>query len=246
MATDYDLIAAEYKRAKQQPWRMHVEYHTLYGLLGDLAGKSVLDVAGGEGFYTRFLRRNGAARVVGVDLSRAMIDLAIEEERRDPLGVEYLQHDAMSLALADRFDLVVAAYLLNYAADYGALLRMCQAIARHLAPGARFVTVNNNPAHPRERFGNSRKYGFTKRADAPLAEGTPVAYVFHLDDGQSVEITNYHLAIATHERALREAGFREVAWHAPALAPGAADGHPPGYWDEFLQHPPVVFLECTR
>lgn len=246
MATDYDLIAAEYKRAKQQPWRMHVEYHTLFGLLGDLSGKSVLDLACGEGFYTRFLRRAGAGRTVGVDLSRGMIDLALEEERRQPLGIEYLQRDAASLDLGAGFDLVVAAYLLNYAHDYDALLGMCRAVARHLPSGARFVTVNNHPAHPRERFGNSRKYGFTKRADAPLAEGVPVAYVFHLEGGQSVEITNYHLAIATHERALREAGFREVAWHGPTLAPGAGDGHPPGYWDEFLQFPPVVFLECTR
>ena len=44
----------------------------------------------------------------------------------------------------------------------------------------------------------------------------------------------------------RRLGFRAVAWHGPALAPGAAEGMPPGYWDEFLRHPPVVFLECTR
>lgn len=246
MTTDYDLIAAEYKRAKQQPWRMHVEYHTLFALLGRLDGKTVLDLACGEGFYTRFLKRNGAGRTVGVDLSRGMIDLALQEERRAPLGIEYLRQDAASLDLSTGFDLVVAAYLLNYAPDYDALLRMCRAVARHLPPGGRFVTVNNNPRHPRERFGDSRKYGFTKRADRPLAEGVPVAYVFHLDDGQSVEITNYHLDVATHERALHEAGFREVAWHAPTLAPGAAEGYPAGYWDAFLQHPPVVFLECTR
>lgn len=245
MTTDYNLIAAEYKRAKQQPWRMHVEYHTLFRLLGDLAGKSVLDLACGEGFYTRFLKRNGAARAVGVDLSRAMIDLALEEERRQPLGIEYLQQDAASLDLGADFDLVVAAYLLNYARDYAALLDMCRAAARHLLPGGRFVTVNNHPGHPRERFADSRKYGFSKRADAPLVEGTPVAYVFHLDDGQDVEVTNYHLGIATHERALREAGFRHITWHDPTLAPGAAEGHPPGYWDAFLQHPPVVVLECT-
>jgi SAM-dependent methyltransferase len=203
-------------------------------------------VACGEGFHTRFLRRNGAARAVGVDLSRGMIDLALAEERRNPMGVEYLQRDATSLDLGERFDLVTAAYLLNYAGDYAALLAMCRAVARHLAPGGRFVTVNNNPAHPRERFDESRKYGFTKRAAGPLADGVAVDYVFHLDDGATVEITNYHLDVATHERALREAGFRRVAWHAPSLAPGAAEGHPPGYWDAFLQHPPVVFLECTR
>ena len=49
MTTDYDLIAAEYKRAKQQSWRMHLEYHTLFGLLGDLEqlGFGIVGIKGG-------------------------------------------------------------------------------------------------------------------------------------------------------------------------------------------------------
>ncbi len=61
MATNYDEIAAEYKRAKQQPWRLHIEHFTPFKLLGDLRGKSVIDLACGEGFYTRSLKRSGAA-----------------------------------------------------------------------------------------------------------------------------------------------------------------------------------------
>jgi toxoflavin synthase len=45
MTTNYDEIAEEYKRAKQQPWRLHLEHFTLFKLLGDLRGKSVLDLA---------------------------------------------------------------------------------------------------------------------------------------------------------------------------------------------------------
>ena len=246
MTTDYDGIAAEYKRAKQQPWRMHVEYHTLFGLAGDLAGRSVLDLACGEGFHTRFIRRNGAAEAVGVDLSQGMVDLAMEEERRAPLGITYLQGDAAELDLGRTFDLVMAAYLLNYARDADALGRMARAIVRHLPPGGRFVTVNNNPAHPRDAFDASRKYGFVKHAALPLVDGVPVHYEFFLGDGTSVTITNYHLGMDTHDRVLREAGFRQVSWHAPRLAPGAGADVPAGYWDAFLAQPPVTFLECTR
>ena len=57
MVTDYNLIAEEYKRAKLQPWRTHIESFTLFNLLRDPAGKSVLDLACGEGFHTRVLRR---------------------------------------------------------------------------------------------------------------------------------------------------------------------------------------------
>src|SRR5262245_55551313 len=89
MDTDYDRIAEQYQPAKRQPWRTHIERYTLLRLAGDVAGKAVIDLACGEGHYTRALRRLGAARVVGVDLSPAMIGLAEAEEARRPLGVEY-------------------------------------------------------------------------------------------------------------------------------------------------------------
>jgi predicted RNA methylase len=40
-------------------------------LLGDLRGKNVIDLACGEGFFTRSITWAGAARVVGVDISKA-------------------------------------------------------------------------------------------------------------------------------------------------------------------------------
>jgi 2-polyprenyl-3-methyl-5-hydroxy-6-metoxy-1,4-benzoquinol methylase len=87
-ASSYDAIAREYKESKQLPFRIHVEAYTLLKLLGDVRGLAVLDLACGEGIYSRLLRRAGVQRVVGVDLSSAMIDLAREQERRDPLGCE--------------------------------------------------------------------------------------------------------------------------------------------------------------
>lgn len=69
MTTNYDPIAEQYKRSKEAPWRTHVECFTLLETIGPLEGLSVLDVACGEGFYTRLLRHRGAARMAGVDLS---------------------------------------------------------------------------------------------------------------------------------------------------------------------------------
>jgi len=76
MTTDYNLISELYKKAKEQPWRTAVETYSLMGLVGDLAGKSVVDVACGEGYFTRKLRRAGAAKVLGFDISERMIELA--------------------------------------------------------------------------------------------------------------------------------------------------------------------------
>src|SRR5262249_61422137 len=97
MATNYDDIAEEYRRAKQQPWRLHLEHYTLFKLLGDVSGKTVLDLACGEGFYTRFIKRRGAARVVGVDVSPRMMGLARREEGGTPLGSGDLVHEVKEL-----------------------------------------------------------------------------------------------------------------------------------------------------
>ena len=86
MTTNYDPIAEQYKRAKQQPWRAHVEAYTLMKLIGDPAAKVVIDVACGDGFYTRMIRRRGASRVTGVDLSEKMIELARASEVEQRLG----------------------------------------------------------------------------------------------------------------------------------------------------------------
>ena len=243
MSTNYDDIAEEYKRSKLQPWRQYIEAFTLFELAVDLACKPVLDLACGEGFYTRLLRQKGAGRAVGVDLSAGMINLALEEEARRPLGIDYLHRDVKKLYLNETFDLVFAAYLLNYAQTKEELIEMCQAIAKHLKPGGRFVSINLYPDYT-GATDSMRKYGFTREATASV-EGTPITLIFE-GDGTSFEITNYYLSIPTHERAFGEAGLRDLRWHPPRVAPKGLAEYGADFWDDFLEFNPVICLECEK
>jgi SAM-dependent methyltransferase len=245
MTTNYNAIAREYQRSKQQPWRHYIECFTLFKLIGELAGEDVLDLACGEGYYTRQLKERGAARVVGVDLSAGMIELARKREAEQTLGIEYRVGDAKNLRFAERFDLVVAGYLLNYAASREELLAMCRTIADCLKPGSRFVSVNNNPAQPRAEFALGRPYGFVKSADEEPRDGTPIVWTFFLEQGP-FSITNYQLGVATHDAVFAETGFRQVRWHAPRLMPEGAATYGEAYWADFVQHPPIIFIECWQ
>ncbi len=245
MDTDYDQIAGQYKRAKLQPWRTHIERYTLLRLAGDLAGKSVIDLACGEGYYSREFRRLGAARVVGVDLSHGMIALAEAEEAREPLGVEYRVGDVLALDVPGQFDLAFAAYLLNYAHSAEELTRMCRAVAHALKPGGRFVTANNHPAEPPANFPAGRAYGYSKRVEGELVEGAPIIWEFFLPDG-SIEVTNYYLRVETMEEAFRAAGLREMRWHAPELSPEGVREFGLEHWAAFLACPPVAFIDCVK
>jgi toxoflavin synthase len=245
MTTNYDGIAKEYQASKLQPWRTHVERHTLLRLTGDVRGLRTLDLACGEGYYTRLLRRLGADPVVGVDLSQAMIDLAHAQEVAEPLGIRYSVDDARSVDQGPSADLVFAAYLLNYARTYAELLAMCEAIARNLKPGGRFVTVNNHPDDPPDNFETGLAYGYSKRLEGPLEEGTPIIWRFHLPEG-AIEVTNFYLKLATMELALKSAGLQDIRWHTAQVSPEGLRQSGEEHWHGFLAQPPIVFLECVK
>ena len=245
MGTNYDFIAEQYKRAKLQPWRAHVESFTLLGVIGDLAGKKVVDLACGEGFYSRILREQGAASVTGVDLSEKMIALARQQEAVHPQGINYLVGDGRNLQLNEEHDLVVAAYLLNYATNRDELAAMLDGIARCLKSGGRFVTVNSNPALDFPSAPSFRKYGFETRVPGAWQEGAPIHWIFHLAEG-SIEIENYYLSVAIHEEACRSAGFSSLRWHSPRLSPQGEAAFEKGYWTELLSQPPITCLECVK
>jgi len=245
MTTNYDPIAEQYKQSKQQPWRTFIECFTLMELIGDPNGMNVLDVACGEGFYTRMIRQRGAARVTGVDLSHGMVELARNQEAQHQLGIEYLVGDARELPDTDQVDLVVAAYLLNYARNRHELQTMCNGIARCLKPGGRFVTVNCNPALAFLNARSYRKYGFETSVQGEWQEGVPIKWTFHLSDG-TFDIENYHLSVATHEDAFQQAGFREIRWHAPRMSPDGLTAYDQTFWSNFRDHPPVAFIECVK
>lgn len=245
MAAQYDAFAELYQRTKQAPLREHIEAFTLMRLIGDVRGARVLDLACGEGFYSRRLKRAGADLVVGVDISPAMIRLADQQERDCPLGVRYLCANAAELEDLGQFDIVTAAYLLHYARDAQELGAMAQRIAAQLPAGGRFVSLNENPAQSAAQHAGYDRYGFNKTAVVPLTDGAEITYWF-VTGREHFQIQLHYFSTATYERALREAGFVDLAWHPLQLDPAGIAQHGAGYWQEYLLNPPIVGLECRR
>lgn len=241
-AAQYDAIAVAYQRTRRSPIRRYIEAYSFFAMLGDVRGLSVLDLACGAGFYSRQLRERGARRVVGIDVSPAMIELARREETRGP-AIDYRVADAGDLPNLGSFDVVCAAYLLHYARDTAELARICQSIARQLSPGGYFVALNENPDQPEERYSGYLRYGFSKTVAAPRREGSPITYAM-VSGRELFRFEAYHYERATYERLLAEAGFLEVRWHALRLDPAGAAVMGTDYWAEYLDNPPIVGLSC--
>ena len=241
----YDAIAEVYQDSKQLPFRKAIERHTLFEALGDIRGLTVLDLACGGGFYTRLLKRAGAGRVTGVDVSAEMIRLARREEERQPLGCAYACRDVADLEPdLGSADLVVAMYLLHYAGSREKLLRFLRVCHRALRPGGRLVGFNDNVMRPPRGTVSWLKYGIEKTGPlSPPGEGDPIRYRFVNPDGRQFGFHNFFLKPDTYRDAFRESGFRDFRWLGVSLEPGERDNP---FWDDFLDNPPVVAYSATK
>src|SRR4029450_12459704 len=83
----YDHIGSKYDEYAQTATIKRADSSTVLRMAGPLAGKRVLDLACGFGFYTRLLKQHGAAEVLGIDISPEMVRLGREHEQAAPRGV---------------------------------------------------------------------------------------------------------------------------------------------------------------
>lgn len=248
MAAQYDEIAPSYKEMiRDMPTRDMLEF-ALQQRVGEVAGKAVLDLACGDGSYTRRYRLRGATRVVGLDISEHMIALARNDEQAEPRAIEYVVGDARDPGKLGDFDLVTAAFFLHYAATGDQLLGMCRRAHENLKPGGRFVTLNINVLRWRELEGKRfEKYGVTWwPLSEPLQEGGVVRFSVGVGEHR-VEFDTYFLPWRTYQWALEAAGFDSVEVHdALPLSPELEQRFGRAHWAYLLEHPAYIIIECQK
>lgn len=186
------------------------EWPAIRALLPDLRDKRVVDLGCGFGWFARWAMEQGAARVVGIDLSANMIERA----RRDTTDerVDYRIADLETLDLqAAAYDFAYSSLAFHYVEDFGRLVRM---VHQALVPGGRFVFTVEHPIYMAPA-----KPGWSKAVDGRMS--WPI-------DGYSVEgrrvtdwlakgVVKYHRTIATTLNTLIATGFvlRGVVEFAP-------------------------------
>jgi len=189
------------------------EWPTLKSMLPDLAGKTVIDLGCGYGWFCRSARELGAAQVTGVDISEKMLARAAELNA-DP-AITYQRRDLEDVKLEDNsLDLVYSSLALHYLPELDTLFRHVQ---RALKPGGSLVFSMEHPIYTcasrqgwltddnGERFWGVNQYQQEgKRVSNWLADG----------------VIKYHRTLGTTLNALIHAGLslREVNEWGPTQA----------------------------
>jgi ubiquinone/menaquinone biosynthesis C-methylase UbiE len=247
---EYQTLADQYDDSFETiPYRTHVEeYSTVRAIqaFGGVTGRTVLDVACGTGHYTRLLRHQGAARVVGVDLSPEMLQIAQQAESAAPMGgISYEVQDIGELNLPETFDLAVGVYLLHYSPTQTYLQQICQGIARHVRPGGHLVTCTINPdlcAAPNYY----QKYNMNFFPPSQRRDGEQYSFAFRTRSGWIPPITVHYWSRKTIEQALQQAGFRDVQWHDFAVSAAGREQYGAEFWQDLLDCPPCVVVTGTK
>lgn len=196
----------------------------LHRLLPDLRGATVLDVACGQGLAARAVAAAGAARVVGTDLSEAMVALARRHggatEHRE---VAYVVDDAQHLHTfaGASVDGVTCQLALMDIPDLDATLR---AVRRVLRPGGWFVFIIGHP-----------RFLVPDAAPAPATDGRPAVTVTGYFDERFWRSSNphgvrragnHHRTLSTYLNGLVRAGFVLDAVDEPKPSPLLAEQQP--------------------
>ncbi|MFF2042534.1 class I SAM-dependent methyltransferase [Kitasatospora sp. NPDC058170] len=244
MSTElYDEIGEAFEGFKTLPLARYGEVPGFLALVGDVSGRSVLDLASGTGFYSREFKRRGASRVLGVDISGAMVDAARAMEAAAPLGVEYEIGDVAELrTFEQRFDIGVAVQAFNYAEDVATIERMCRNIHRSLAAGAEFFVFGQSPGF---RFDGPSlaKYGFLCEPAGEESEIGPRVRITALLDPPISFVANPP-SREVYEKCLRAAGFSELTWVQLDISEAGVREFGEDFWADFRANRPLEMLRC--
>jgi len=127
-----------------------------FGLIGNVKGQHVLDLACGEGLNTRVLARKGA-KVTGVDFSMKLIELARMEETREKLGIDYWTSNVADLSEFpnNHFDVVTCFMALMDIKNYRETV---SEVSRVLKNMGRFVFSIPHPCFELNRIDTTKNY----------------------------------------------------------------------------------------
>nr|VFJ99086.1 MAG: hypothetical protein BECKH772A_GA0070896_101536 [Candidatus Kentron sp. H]VFJ99250.1 MAG: hypothetical protein BECKH772B_GA0070898_101546 [Candidatus Kentron sp. H]VFK03937.1 MAG: hypothetical protein BECKH772C_GA0070978_101526 [Candidatus Kentron sp. H] len=77
-------------------------------------------------------------------------------------------------------------------------------------------------------------------------EGAPITVILDPESPEEVRFDNYYLSNATYDWAFRKVGFKEVFRHPIRISPEGIRKFGREYWEDFLENPGIVCIECVK
>jgi SAM-dependent methyltransferase len=219
----YDSFAAAYEaHATAAPYNALYDRPATLGLLGDVAGKLILDAACGPGLYLEALLGQGAD-VLGCDAAPAMIDLARRRVGDDVALRVHSLDDPFDWVETATVDVVLCALAYHYVTDRLAFLAEAR---RMLRPDGAVVISTHHPTADWLRLGGS------------YFETRPVTETW----SRGWEITAWQMPLTRLTDEFAAAGFVIARLVEPTPDPAMRASHPDTF-AKLSQAPGFILFE---
>jgi ubiquinone/menaquinone biosynthesis C-methylase UbiE len=186
-----------------------VVHPNLLRMLGDIKGKQVLDLACGQGIFSRMLADKGA-NVIGVDLGKELIEIAEKKNTDHKFKVHYFHSasDDLYMVKNETKDIVVCVLALQNIEKLSGTLAE---VSRILKKEGKFIAVLNHPAFriPRESAWGYDEAEQTqyRRIDAYLSEAKIKIDMTPGSQKDKKFTVSFHRPLQVYVKALSKSGL---------------------------------------
>ncbi|MCA9337337.1 class I SAM-dependent methyltransferase [Candidatus Saccharibacteria bacterium] len=216
-ARHYDENAENYHRHVSDPsdgtFHAYYEKPAIRAELPELNGLEVISIGCGSGVDARWLADNGAKRVVGIDISKGLLEIA---KSNNP-DIEFREMDMEKLDFPDEsFDLAYSSLAIHYIDDWTPALEEARRVLR---PEGQYIFSCGHPIDSAMEYTTEGKYKYARlgrRVDtetderivygdylAPTTDGVkPVTGVL-----KDIEVVVYHRTFAKMIEQILASGF---------------------------------------
>ncbi len=194
---EYTSLTARERRSQDEiHWGVWKTPESEIRVLPDLQGLDVIELGCGTAYFGAWLKKHGARRVVGVDVTPAQLDTARAMNEELGLGLEFVEANAEDVPLPDAsFDVAFSEYGASIWCDP---FRWIPEAARLLVPGGELIFMRNTDL---EMVCSADEERITERLVLPLKG------MHRLNWFSEGESTEFHINTSDMFQLLRRTGF---------------------------------------
>lgn len=237
---DNEIFFEGYKRIRENKANANnlFEIPALFSLLPDLKGKKVLDLGCGFGEHCMQYVHKGAVKVVGIDISEKMLEVAKEENSHPNITYMHMPMENIS-QINEKFDVVISSLAIHYIDDFDTLVKE---IYEKLCENGVFIFSQEHPINT--CFSDGERWTRDENGCKLYANLSNYSLEGERESKWFVDgVKKYHRTFATIVNTLIKAGFIIEEVIEPAPTPKLLEQYP-DYED--LYHKPDFLLVKVR